>query len=112
MKKKFRVRRADEFQQIMRNKRFVATGSFVVYTKKKQEEHARVGISVPKKLGNAVVRNKTKRQVREMLRVIHVIEGNFDLIIIVRKKYFTQSYIQNQKDLEKLIKKVKIDSDV
>ncbi len=108
MKKQYRIKNTREFDAIMRLRRTVGSKSFVIYTKPKQELKARIGISVPKKLGNAVLRNKTKRQIRSMLRPIRHYEADFDAIIIVRKDYFSRSYEDNQKDLEKLLKNVKI----
>ena len=74
----------------------------------KKEEHARVGISVGKKLGKAVQRNKIKRQVRMMVQEIYDFSENFDTIILVRVKYKEESYLNNKKLLERLVKKVKI----
>ena len=108
MKKKYRVKKAGEFQTIIEHRKFVSCPSFVLYVKARKEEHSRIGISVGKKLGNAVVRNKTKRQVRMMFQEIYDFDENFDGILIVRKKFLEQSYADNKKDLESIIKKVKI----
>lgn len=112
MKKKFRIKRSDEFQEIINHRKFMRSKSFVIYTKIKKEEHARIGISVPKKIGNAVVRNKTKRQIREMIRNHEIFEGNLDVILIVKANYLRDTYEDNQKDLEKLLKQVKIKNDM
>ena len=74
----------------------------------REKEYARVGISVGKKLGNAVVRNKIKRQVRMMVDEIFDFTEKFDTIIIVRPKYHEENYGNNKKGLERLKKKVKI----
>ena len=66
---------------------------------KRKEEHARVGISVGKKLGNAVCRNKVKRQVRSMVDHLFNFEEEYDLIIIVRPRYHLQDFAQNEKEL-------------
>ena len=50
----------------MKRKRFVTSKCFAMYIKEKTGESSRIGISVSKKLGNAVVRNKIKRQIRMM----------------------------------------------
>ena len=75
--------------------------------KTKKEEHARVGISVGKKLGKAVQRNKIKRQVRMMVQEIYDFSENFDTIILVRVKYKEESYLNNKKLLGKMVKKLK-----
>lgn len=108
MKKGFRVKKTQEFAEIMKYKRFYSSPSFVIYVKPKAMPHARVGISVGKKIGNAVVRNKVKRQVRMMCQDIYSFEEEFDTIILVRVKYHEESYINNKKCLERLVKKVKI----
>ena len=106
MKKAFRVRRNEEFSKIISKKHSVASAAFVVYHCDRQEDHARVGISVSKKMGNAVERNKIKRQLREMVRAILDFETcPKDLIIIVRKPYLERPFSQNKKDLETAIKK-------
>lgn len=108
MKKLYRVKKSDEFAKIMNYKKFYTCPSFSLYVKPRVEEHARVGISVGKKLGNAVVRNKVKRQVREMIHEIYNFGESFDTIILVRVKYHEESYINNKKLLERLVKNVKI----
>lgn len=108
MKKEFRVKKTQEFAEIMNYKKFYTCPSFSIYVKPRKEEHARVGISVGKKMGNAVARNKIKRQVRMMVQEIYSFGENFDTIILIRIKYPEESYINNKKLLETLVKKVKI----
>ena len=108
MKKEFRVKDTREFAEIMNYNKFYTCPSFVIYVKPRKEDHARVGISVGKKMGKAVIRNKIKRQVRSMVQDIYTFDENFDTIILVRVKYHEENYINNKKLLERLIKKVKI----
>ena len=108
MKKEFRVKDTREFSEIMKYKRFYSSPSFVIYVKPRKMDHARVGLSVGKKMGNAVVRNKVKRQVRSMVREIYTFDENFDTIILARVKYHEENYTNNKKVLERLVKKVKI----
>jgi ribonuclease P protein component len=108
MKKEYRVKKSQEFAEIMNYKKFYTCPSFAIYVKPRKEDHARVGISVGKKMGKAVVRNKIKRQVRMMVQDIYSFEEKFDTIILVRVKYHEENYINNKKLLERLVKKVKI----
>ena len=106
MIKKYRVRKNEDFSLIISKKHSVANDSFIIYFNRAREGYSRVGISVSKKLGNAVVRNKIKRQIRMMFANIYDFDNvEVDLIVIARKNYLNYTFEQNQKSLEKLIKK-------
>ena len=107
MKKLYRIRKNEEFSRIIGEKHSISSANFVLYFSDKKQENARVGLSVSKKLGDAVDRNRIKRQVREMVRALFDFESvNKDIIIIVRKPFLEKTYQDNLSDLEKLIKKV------
>lgn len=107
MNKRFRIKKNEEFSRIISYRHSKAGHVFIVYYQDRNEEKARVGISVSKKLGNAVIRNRIKRQVREMIRALLDFEScPYDLVVIVRNAYLQQSYSDNKNDLEKMLKQV------
>ncbi len=106
MKKEFRIKKNEEFSRIIGQRHSYASANFVIYFSDKRENNVRVGISVSKKLGNAVQRNKIKRQIREMAySIIDFDNDNKDIVIIARTSYLKNTYQDNLSDLEKLIKK-------
>ena len=106
MKKTYRIRKNEEFNRIIGEKHSMASANFVIYVSQRVEDHCRVGISVSKKLGDAVDRNKIKRQVREMVKIVINFEDySKDFIVIVRNPYLKNTYQENLLDLEKLVKK-------
>lgn len=108
MKKAFRIKKNEEFQMIIKKRKSTANAHFVIYFSPKKEVFARVGISVSKKLGDAHIRNKIKRQVRMIiLESLDFENYAYDLIVIVRNKYLEFDYASNKKGFQKAIKQVK-----
>jgi len=106
MKKDFRVRKNEEFTRIIHLRKSFSSANFIVYVADRVQDHARVGISVSKKLGIAVERNKIKRQIRMMLQdVVDFETCQKDMIVIARNSYLKNDFDINKNDLELLIKK-------
>lgn len=108
MKQINRIKKTGEFQEILNKRKFRNTPAFTIYIQEKRDEKSRYGISVSKKMGNAVFRNKAKRQVRNMIEEISPYDKPFDGIIMVRKQFHTNSYDTNKNELIKLLETVKI----
>ncbi len=102
MKKKYRVKKRDEIDAIIRNKKSRGNKFFVIYNKEKIKKHPRFAISIGKKYGSSVKRNKIKRQIRYALRQIECIEVK-DYVIVVRPNASTLSYQEIEKNLINLI---------
>lgn len=106
MKKEFRVRKNEDFSRIIKKKQSMANRSFIIYYLQNDLDHARIGISVSKKLGKAVIRNKIKRQVRMMLQQTINFDDNYDYIVIIRNKYLDLDFNSNLNELKYLYKKI------
>jgi ribonuclease P protein component len=68
MQRRHRLSRSRDFDAVYRQGRSVSTRFLVLYWFARGEDAGgdpRLGIAVPKKVGNAVVRNRIKRQLRE-----------------------------------------------
>ncbi|MGM0122671.1 ribonuclease P protein component [Enterococcus sp. AZ194] len=86
MKKAYRVKKEREFQKVFQEGTSFANRRFVVYRlDKPNQKHFRVGISVGKKIGNAVERNSVKRKIRASLfELKERINPELDFIVIAR----------------------------
>ena len=105
MKKRFRVKKEKDFNAIFQEGKSVANRKFVVYRLENSEQHFRVGLSVSKKLGNAVTRNQIKRRIRHVL-ITHkdqIIE-NLDFVVIARKGVEEMNYTEIEKNLLHVLK--------
>lgn len=108
MKKEYRVKKSSEIEKIMRVKQSKANAHFVIYKNKNHENtHFRFAVSVSKKYGNAVHRNKIKRQIREIISKMDISE-NFDLFIVVRNKANKLSFAEINNLITSLVKKLNI----
>lgn len=84
VKKSYRVKRDKDFQAIFSEGKSVANRQFVVYYLEKEQEHFRLGLSVSKRLGNAVVRNRIKRRLRHLVQEFAPQLKHWDFVVIAR----------------------------
>ena len=101
MRKEYRIKKNKEFQETFKNGKSVANRQFVIYTlNKPNQSHFRIGLSVSKKIGNAVTRNRIKRYVRQ---TFHELDGQLhnetDYIIIARKPTAEMDFFEVKKSL-------------
>ena len=83
-----RIRKRPEFQAIQRDGRRVVTENFVFIVARAPQEQAapRLGITVTKRVGNSVRRNRLKRLIRAAFQLEQgVLPHGFDLVVICRK---------------------------
>jgi ribonuclease P protein component len=81
-----RMRTSAEFQRVYRARTTAADEVMVVYGLPNDGPLTRLGLSVSRKVGNAVVRNRWKRVVREAFR-LHAMRlpPQLDLVIVPRR---------------------------
>lgn len=109
MKKSYRIKKEMEFHTIMKQKNSYANRNFVVYIATQEDimtpKHFRVGLSVGKKVGNAVMRNRVKRQIRESLfQMKDQIDPTKKLIVIARPNVTTLTTAEVASNLKHVFK--------
>ena len=106
MKKKDIIKKKTEFSEILNLNNNVKNKYYSIYYRDNSKS-PRYGISVPTKTGKAVIRNKIKRRVKNIIdNNQKYIQKDKDYVIIIRKGLKDLSYQDMEKEFLNLMKKI------
>ncbi|MFD1040318.1 ribonuclease P protein component [Virgibacillus byunsanensis] len=110
MKKEFRIKKNEAFQYVFKNGKTFANRQLVIYYVREPEQtHFRIGLSVGKKIGNAVTRNRIKRYLRQSFQELEdEIRFPYDIVIIARQPTKDMDFHQIKKSLIHLLYKERL----
>ena len=98
-----RIKASDDFALAIKKGRAQRNQSYVIHYRPNEFNYVRVGISVSSKLGNAVVRNLVKRQIRSMCdSLIDYNSQSLDIVIIAKANFLNHSFDDNKQSLKEL----------
>ena len=110
MRKLYIVKNQRDFDRIIKEGRYRKNSSYVIYYEKNNLPYDRFGISVGKKIGNAVNRNKYKRKLRAIIdnyKKLYV--NNRDYIIILRGIAKEKEYKELENEFLQLMDNIRKD---
>ena len=103
MKKIEIIKSSEEYTEIINTSKSKKSKYFSVYYRKNNNSN-RYGITVPKKTGTAVTRNKIKRRIKNIIdnnkKIVH---NGYDYVIIIKRGILELTYEEMEKELLKLI---------
>ena len=102
-----RVTKSADFAAARREGASCSNGLLVLIARANGLDATRFGFSVGKRVGNAVVRNKIKRSLREIARVTPV-EGGWDLVVIARKGSSSANFQTLTRSMAALLKRAQV----
>ncbi|OUM98848.1 MAG: ribonuclease P protein component [Paenibacillaceae bacterium ZCTH02-B3] len=113
MQRRLRLRSRKDFRRVYRDGRSVANSRFVVYWRPRSEPGPfRLGVSASARLGKAVVRNRARRMVKEIVRLnADKLRDQVDLVIIVRKQALELGFWDMEKSVLHLLRKAGLTRD-
>ena len=100
LKKYERLRHRKDFDLAFRNGSRRQTKNFTIILRANGLEFSRLGVTVGKKVGNAVKRNRVKRYLREFFRLHkHKLPPSHDVVIIAKRDAATLAYQDVREEL-------------
>lgn len=105
MKKINILKNSRDFDRIIKNNRPFKSTDYIIYIEKNTNDIYHFGISVGKKIGNAVVRNKIKRQIKNIIDK-KIYKNDFNCIIIVGRGVLNRSFAEMENNLYEAMKKL------
>jgi ribonuclease P protein component len=99
-----RLTRSADFKRVRAGRRHCATPGFVLQARTRSgdaEEEARLGFTVSKRVGNAVMRNRARRRLREAARLVlaEAAMPGVDYVLIGRGDAITRPFERLQADM-------------
>ncbi len=101
------MRRRADFDRVFQHGRYNSGRLMAVRTVKNDLELSRYAYAIPKRVGKAVVRNRIRRRLREILRALPLEEG-YDVVISVRPTAATSSFYGLRQELSALLHRAKL----
>lgn len=106
MKNTLSIKLNRDFKRLYYKGGCVGNDLIVMYYRKNSFKCNRLGITVGKKIGSAVKRNRVKRLIRESYRLMESeVAGNYDIVIVARSKAAEADYGSVSGAVRRLFKK-------
>ena len=107
MKKTVTIKSNRDFQRLYHRGRSAAGPTLVLYWQKNRNGESRLGITTGTKLGHAVVRNRVRRQIREIYRLHReeLLPGR-DIVVVARVRAVHAGYHAMERDFLRMAKKL------
>ena len=103
MNKEHILKQNNDFQRIISTSRPYKYKEYVVYVEKNNDNNYYFGFSVGKKVGNAVIRNKYKRRIKNIIDNTPISFNGYDVVIISRPKLKFSEYSDIENNIIKLM---------
>jgi ribonuclease P protein component len=101
---RFRLTRSIDFKRVRNQGKSFAHPLVVLVKLPSSENRPRVGISTSRSVGNAIVRNRAKRLLREAMRpLLPLLAPGWDLVLIARSRLAVAEFQDVKKAVEELL---------
>ena len=102
MRGKQYLKKREQFESVYNNGNYRANKELVIRVLPNNLDFSRYGITVSRRVGKAVVRNRIKRRFREIIRQMGLPPG-FDIVFVARAAVAVAGYAEMKKSAEDLL---------
>jgi ribonuclease P protein component len=101
-----KIRKNVEFRAVYRRGKSFSNHLLVLYIYKNKKDTNRIGVSVSKKVGKSVIRNRVKRLIKECYRLnTSNLNKGYDLVFIARSAASDKGYNEIDNAIKNLFKR-------
>ena len=109
MKKTYRVKKNEEIENILKGHKKQGNKNYIIYIKENSEaKHFRLAMSVSKKIGNAVVRNRGKRLIKQVFIENKNEIKPLDIFVIAKSNSVNLTYEEVKKEICNLLNRLSV----
>lgn len=104
------LKKDSDFRKVYKHGKSFANKYLVIYILKNKSDYSRVGISVSKKVGKAITRNRVRRLIKEAYRlnIDEKIKPGYDIVFIARVSSKDTTFKDIDKSIKNLVKRTDI----
>ena len=107
MKKINILKKSTDFSRIIKNTKAFVYKDYIIYIERVENSQYHFSNSNKKKIGNYIIKNKIKKQIKNIIDKKDY-QNNFNCIIIVRKGILLKKYDDMEKEIYEAFKKLNI----
>ena len=109
MKRAWTLKENYEFRRIYQRRSYSSVCSMVIYCRRNRLGRSRLGLTASVKIGNAVVRNRARRRLREVYRLNRDrLQKGWDIILVARGRTATVSWRELNDTFLRLCRKLEL----
>ena len=101
------LKKDSDFRKVYKHGKSFANRYLVMYILKNKSETSRIGISVSKEVGKAIIRNKVRRRIKEAYRlnIDENVKYGYDIVFIARVAIKDANYHEIESAMKHLVRK-------
>ena len=107
-----RLKKRYQFNYVYKSGEHFSGEHIVLYVVSSKTKNIKVGLAVTRKIGHAVVRNRVRRRLREIIKKqVPNLKQNYNIIVVARENVINASFEKLTNEFIKLIKKANLIKD-